>query len=99
MTWRPTTAQMLWAVWLALAAAQTTRVAATASLASGDGVYHFAHLHSIVVDRDLDPVNEIRYFREEVRSPLTGRPKIGNHPPRNPVTGEVVNKYRSDWRC
>jgi hypothetical protein len=93
MTWRPTTAQLLWAVWLALAAAQTTRVAATASLASSDGIYHFAHLHSIVVDRDLDPVNEIRYFREEVRSPLTGRPKIGDHPTRNPVTGAVVNKY------
>ena len=60
---------------------------------SGDGVYHFAHLHSIVVDRDLDPVNEIRYFQREARSPYTGRPKIGNRPPRNPATGEVVNKY------
>jgi hypothetical protein len=89
----PTPARALLGVWLALAAGQTVRVAATGSLMSGDGVYHFAHLHSIVVDRDLDPVNEIRYFREEARSAYTGKPKIGNRPPRNPATGEVVNKY------
>ena len=51
---------------------------ATASLASGDGIYHFADLHSIVVDGDFDPVNEIGYLSEQARSPLTGRPKIGN---------------------
>ena len=93
MTWRPTTKQMLVGVWLALAAAQTMRVVVTSSLASGDGIYHFAHLHSIVVDRDLDPVNEIRYFREQARSPLTGQPKIGDRTTRNPATGEVINKY------
>lgn len=92
MRWRPTPAHLMAMVWLALAAGQTARVVATRSLMSGDGVYHFAHLHSIVVDRDLDPVNEIRYFREEARSPYTGQPKIGNRPPRRP-TGEVVNKY------
>ncbi len=93
MRWRPTTGQLLIGVWLALATAQTLRVVVTASLASGDGVYHFAHLHSIVIDRDLDPVNEIRYFREQARSPLTGRPKITNRTARNPATGEVINKY------
>ena len=93
MTRRPTATELLGAVWLVLAAGQTARVVATGSLASGDGVYHFAHLHSIVVDRDLDPVNEIRYFREEARSPLTGQPKIGVRTARNPATGEVVNKY------
>jgi hypothetical protein len=93
MTWRPAAGHLLGAVWLVLAAGQTARVAATASLASGDGIYHFAHLHSIVVDRDFDPVNEIRYFSEQARSPLTGRPKIGNRSPRNPATGEVINKY------
>jgi len=93
MTWRPTTGHLLVAVWLALAAAQTARVVATGSLASGDGIYHFAHLHSIVVDRDLDPINEIRYFSEQARSPWTGRPKIGNRSTRNPATGKVINKY------
>ena len=93
MRCRPTAIGLLGAVWLVLAAGQTARVVATGSLASGDGVYHFAHLHSIVVDRDLDPVNEIRYFREEARSPLTGQPKIGFGTTRNPATGEVVNKY------
>ena len=93
MTWRPTEWQLLGAVWLALSAGQTARVVVTGSLASGDGVYHFAHLHSIVVDRDLNPVNEIRYFRDTARSPLTGRPKIANRTTRNPATGEVINKY------
>lgn len=93
MTWRPRPAHLLGAVWLVLAAGQTARVVATGSLMSGDGVYHFAHLHSIVVDRDLDPVNEIRYFRERARSPYTGQPKIGNRPPRNPSTGDGINKY------
>ena len=93
MTWRPTTGHLLVAVWLTLAVAQTARVVVTSSLASGDGIYHFAHLHSIVVDRDLDPINEILYFREQVRSPLTGRPKIGNRTTRNPATGEMINKY------
>jgi len=93
MTWRPTSLPLLTAVWLVLAAAQTARVAATGSLMSGDGVYHFAHLHSIVVDRDLDPVNEIQYFRDVARSRLTGGPKIGSRTTRNPATGEVVNKY------
>ncbi len=68
-------------------------MAATGSLMSGDAVYHFAHLHSLVIDRDLDPVNEVRYFREEARSPFTGRPKLDNRTSRNPHTGEVVNKY------
>ena len=93
MTWRPKPAQILALVWVVLAAGQTARLVATGSLMSGDGVYHFAHLHSLVVDRDLDPVNEIRYFQEVARSPYTGQPKIGNRPPRNPATGEVVNKY------
>ena len=93
VTWRPTSAHLMWLVWLALAAGQTARVVATGSLMSGDGVYHFAHLHSIVVDHDLDPVNEIRYFREQARSPYTGQPKIGDRPPRHPSTGEVLNKY------
>ena len=93
MTWRPTTGRLLVAVWLTLAAGQTARVVVTSSLASGDGIYHFAHLHSIVVDRDLDPINEILYFREQARSPLTGRPKIGNRTTRNPATGEMINKY------
>ena len=93
MTWRPKPAQILALVWVALAAGQTARLVATGSLMSGDGVYHFAHLHSLVVDRDLDPVNEIRYFQEVARSPYTGQPKIGNRPPRNPATGEVVDRY------
>jgi hypothetical protein len=93
MTWRPTSTHLAAIAWLALAAGQTARVVATGSLMSGDGVYHFAHLHSIVVDRDLDPVNEIRYFRQQARSPYTGQFKIGNRPPRHPSTGEVVNKY------
>ena len=92
MTRRPTAAELLCAVWLVVAAGQTARVIATSSLASGDGVYHFAHLHSIVVDRDLDPVNEIRYFREEARSPLTGQRKIANRTTRNPATGQFINK-------
>lgn len=86
------TALLLCAVWLALAGGQTLRLAATGSLMSGDGVYHFAHLHSLVVDRDLDPVNEIAHFRD-VRSGLTGGPKLGDDTPRNPRTGELVNKY------
>ena len=89
----PAARRVVLALWLALAAGQTARAVATGSLMSGDGVYHFAHLHSLVVDRDLDPVNEIRYFREGARSGYTGRPKIGNRPPRDPATGEVVNKY------
>ena len=63
------TPRALVALWLLLVAAQATRVAATGSLMSGDAVYHFAHLHSLVIDRDLDPVNEVRYFRDEARSP------------------------------
>jgi hypothetical protein len=81
------------AVWLVLVAGQAARLAATGSLMSGDGVYHFAHLHSLVVDRDLDAVNEIRHFQQAARSPYTGRPKIGAYPTRHPVTGEAINKY------
>jgi hypothetical protein len=69
------------------------RVAVTGSLMSSDAVYHFAHLHSIVIDRDLDPANEIRHFRDEVRSPFTGMPKIDDRTARDPRTGDVVNKY------
>lgn len=85
--------RILGAVWLALAAGQTARVAVTGSLMSGDGVYHFAQLHSILVDRDIHAANEIRYFSEHARSSYTGQPKIGNQPARHPVTGEVINKY------
>ena len=85
--------QGLAAIWLVLAAGQAARLAATGSLMSGDGVYHFAHLHSLVVDRDLNAVNEIRYFQQTARSPYTGRPKIGAYPTRHPVTGEPINKY------
>jgi hypothetical protein len=81
------------AIWLVLVAGQAARLAVTGSLLSGDGVYHFAHLHSLVVDRDLDARNEIRHFQQEARSSYTGRPKIGAHPPRHPVTGEPINKY------
>jgi len=84
---------MLVALWLLLAAAQAARIANTGSLMSGDAVYHFAHLHSLVIDRDLDPVNEVRYFRDEARSPYTGRPKLDDRTSRNPHTGQVVNKY------
>jgi hypothetical protein len=93
MNRRPSTATLLIAVWSVLAAGQTVRLAYTGSVMSGDAVYHFAHLHSLVVDRDLNPVNEIHYFQQQARSPYTGRPKIGPDPTRNPSTGEVVNKY------
>lgn len=85
-------ARLLVGLWLLLAAAQGVRVAVTGSAMSGDGVYYFAHLHSFVLDRDFDPVNEIRHFERDVRSPYTGRPKLGNRTTRNPATGEVVNK-------
>lgn len=87
------TPRALVALWLLLVAGQATRIAATGSLMSGDAVYHFAHLHSLVIDRGLDPVNEVRYFRDDARSPFTGRPKLDNRTSRNPHTGEVVNKY------
>ena len=57
----------MWLVWLVLATGQTARVVATGSLMSGDGVYHFAHLHSIVVDRDLDPVNDSLFLRDRTK--------------------------------
>lgn len=88
--WRPPA--ILAAIWLILATGQAARLAATGSLMSGDGVYHFAHLHSIVLDGDLEAANEIRYFQQVARSPYTGRPKIGNYPGRHPVTGEPTNK-------
>ena len=81
------------AIWLVLVAGQAARLAATGSLMSGDGVYHFAHLRSLVVDRDLDAGNEIRHFQQVARSSYTGRPKIGAYPTRHPVTGEPINKY------
>ena len=87
------TPRALVALWLLLVAAQATRIAATGSLMSGDAVYHFAHLHSLVIDRDLDAVNEVRYFRDGAKSPFTGRPKLDNRTSRNQHTGEVVNKY------
>lgn len=59
---------------------------------SGDAVYHFCHLHTLVVDRDLDPTNEITHY-QQVRSPYTGLPKIGNAPPLDPVTGRAIDKY------
>ena len=90
---RHATAPALAAIWLVLVAGQGARLAATGSLMSGDGVYHFAHLHSLVVDRDLDAVNEIRHFQQAARSSYTGRPKIGAYPTRHPVMGEPVNKY------
>ena len=93
VTRRVAPAALLAALWLILAGAQAARIAVTGSLMSGDGVYHFAHLRSLVVDRDLDPANEIRHFREEVRSPVTGRPKLGGDTTRSRETGEVVNKY------
>jgi len=86
-------AAILLALWLLLATAQGVRIAATGSLMSGDAVYHFAHLHSLVIDRDLDPVNEVRYFRDDARSPYTGGPKISDRTTRHLLTGEVVNKY------
>jgi hypothetical protein len=89
--WRPV--PLLAATWLTLTAAQTARLVVTGSLMSGDGVYHFAHLHSIVVDRDLDAGNEIRHFQQVARSRYTGRPKIGDYPTRHPVTREPINKY------
>jgi hypothetical protein len=89
--WRPVT--VLAAIWLALVIGQAARLGATGSLMSGDGVYHFAHLHSLVVDRDLDAANEIRYFQQGARSAYTGRPKIGDDPTRHPVTGAPINKY------
>ena len=89
----PAPAALLPALWLILAGAQAARIAVTGSLMSGDGVYHFAHLRSLVVDRDLDPANEVRHFREQVRSPVTGRPKLGSDTTRSQRTGKVVNKY------
>jgi hypothetical protein len=89
--WRPIA--VLAAIWLTLAIGQAARLAVTGSLMSGDGVYHFAHLHSIVVDRDLDAVNEIRHFQRVARSSYTGRPKIGDYPTRHPRSGEPINKY------
>jgi hypothetical protein len=59
---------------------------------SGDAVYHFCHLHTLVVDRDLDPTDEITHY-QQVRSPYTGLPKIGNAPPIDPVTGRAIDKY------
>lgn len=59
---------------------------------SGDAVYHFCHLHTLVVDRDLDPTNQITHY-QQVRSPYTGLPKIGNAPPIDPVTGRAIDKY------
>ena len=59
---------------------------------SGDAVYHFCHLHTLVVDRDLDPTNEIAHY-QQARSPYTGLPKIGNAPPLDPSTGRVIDKY------
>ena len=65
---------------------------ATGSLMSGDAVYHFCHLHTLVVDRDLDPTNEIAHY-QQARSSYTGLPKIGNAPPLDPVTGRAIDKY------
>ena len=59
---------------------------------SGDAVYYFCHLHTLVVDRDLDPTNEITHY-QQARSPYTGLPKIGIAPPLDPVTGRAINKY------
>jgi hypothetical protein len=68
------------AIWLVLVAGQAARLAATGSLLSGDDVFHFAHLLSLVVDRDLDARNEVRHFQHDARSSYTGRAKIGAHP-------------------
>jgi hypothetical protein len=67
-------------------------VAVTGSLMSGDAVYYFCHLHSLVIDRDLDPTNEIAHFQQS-RSPWTGRPKIGNAPRVDTATGRAIDKY------
>ena len=83
---------LLAAVTLAIAAAQSARVFVTGSLMSGDAVYYFCHLHTLVVDRDLDPTNEIDHF-QRIRSPYTGRAKIGNAAPIDPATGHAVDKY------
>src|SRR5215471_13085174 len=56
--------RLLLAAALSLAAAQTARVMVTGSLMSGDAVYHFCHLHTLVVDRDLDPGNEIAHYQQ-----------------------------------
>ena len=83
---------LLAGVWLLLAAAQGVRVWATGHLMSGDAVFTLVHLHSLVVDRDLDPRNEIRHF-QQVRSPRTGLAKIASdRVTRDPKTGEPVNK-------
>ena len=58
----------------------------------GDAVYHFCHLHTLVVDRDLDPTNEIAHY-QQARSSYTGLAKIGNAPPLDPVTGRAIDKY------
>jgi hypothetical protein len=85
-------ARLLLAAALSLAAAQSARVMVTGSLMSGDAVYHFCHLHTLVVDRDLDPTNEIAHY-QHARSPYTGFTKIGNAPPIDPDTGRAIDKY------
>jgi hypothetical protein len=68
------------AIWLVLVAGQAARLAATGSLLSGDDVFHFAHLLSLVVDRDLDARNEVRHFQHDARSSYT-RAREDRRPP------------------
>lgn len=64
----------------------------TNSVISGDGVYYYVNIKSILLDEDLNFKNDYEYFYNKT-SPFTGNRKMPSIPNPDPITNMLPNKY------